>query len=189
MAGFQPARRDARAETVGEFMARRNRETLTGAEADSAGRAAWIQSTASGRNLAAARPSDVRTLGMQALASGGPRPVTSVRASRPDTISYGHLQTQAPSQTELDELRHQQAEFGKVTHDIDVKNSWMAVPALAPGLVVLGLEGLGAIGGALAGPAIKRAPFQFLKRDPYLRSATTTQRERVGGRTPSYAKK
>jgi hypothetical protein len=37
--------------------------------------------------------------------------------------------------------RRQQAEFARITRDIDEQNSWFAIPALAPVGAVLGLEG------------------------------------------------
>lgn len=45
----------------------------------------------------------------------------------------------------------------------------MAVPALAPAAVVLGLEGAGALAGRLAAPQLERAPLVLRERMPYLR--------------------
>lgn len=74
-----------------------------------------------------------------------------------------------PSADDVAELRRQQAEFKKTERAISRENAWMAVPALAPAAAVLGLEAAGAIVTRLAPAAVKRAPLQFLERDPYLR--------------------
>jgi hypothetical protein len=50
---------------IGEWMAQRQREVSGGPQAELAGRQAWADSTLTGRNLVAARPSDVRALGAQ----------------------------------------------------------------------------------------------------------------------------
>ncbi len=85
------------------------------------------------------------------------------------TASYGALQGYVASPDDLAELRRQQAEFAVVEGEIGRKNAWMAVPALAPAAVVLGLEGAAAIAARLAGTPVKQAPFQFAERDPHLR--------------------
>lgn len=190
MAAYQPARRDAETESVADFMARRRREVeLRDQDADNIGREAWAASTRTGQNMTAARPSDVLVLGAHTLerraAASSPTgrlttmtsaasraTPTGPRTEHPDAggmISYGALHAHGPSPEELADLRRQQAEFGKVTRDIDVKNSWLAVPALAPAAVIMGIEGAVAIAGGIAGETLKRAPFQFVKRDPHLR--------------------
>ncbi len=45
-----------------------------------------------------------------------------------------------PSDDDVADLRRQQAEFRKTTGAISRENAWMAVPTLAPGAAVLGLE-------------------------------------------------
>jgi hypothetical protein len=67
------------------------------------------------------------------------------------------------------ELRRQQAAFNGVRHDLDRQYGWMAVPALAPLGALFALEGGSAIAARLAGQAVKRDPFSFVERDPYLR--------------------
>ena len=74
-----------------------------------------------------------------------------------------------PPADDLVELRRQQAAFQETKRAISRDNAWMAVPALAPVAVVAGLEAAGALAARLAPEAIKRAPFQFTKQDPYLR--------------------
>ncbi|MES2724123.1 MAG: hypothetical protein V4656_13300, partial [Pseudomonadota bacterium] len=93
---------------------------------------------------------------------------TSVKPTQ-RTASYGALQGYVASPDDLAELRRQQAEFAVVEGEIGRKNAWMAVPALAPAAVVLGLEGAAAIAARLAGTPVKQAPFQFAERDPHLR--------------------
>lgn len=48
------------------------------------------------------------------------------------------------------ELRRQQAEFRRAREQAERENSWMAVPALAPAAVVMGLEGAGLLAARLA---------------------------------------
>lgn len=74
-----------------------------------------------------------------------------------------------PPAEDIDELRRQQAAFQETERAISRDNAWMAVPALAPVAVVAGLEAAGAVATRLAPAAVKRAPFQFTKQDPYLR--------------------
>ena len=104
---------------------------------------------------------------------GSPAPNSSVteRAVSPkanSSIQYGALRAGAPSDESLAELRRQQAAFSKVVHDIDLQNAWFAAPALAPPLVALGLEGIGALAGR-AVVAESQIPHVFTKKDPYLR--------------------
>ena len=84
-------------------------------------------------------------------------------------IAYSALRAPAPSDQELAELRRQQAAFGETTRKIDLQNSWFAAPALAAPLAVLGLESAAAWAARGALPEIKRAPFEFLEGEPYLR--------------------
>jgi hypothetical protein len=74
-----------------------------------------------------------------------------------------------PPADDIAELRRQQAAFQKTKRSISDENAWMAVPALAPVAAVVGLEAAGALATRLAPEVIKRAPFQFVARDPYLR--------------------
>lgn len=74
-----------------------------------------------------------------------------------------------PEAADVAELRRQQAEFKKTTRAISRENSWMAVPALAPAGVVLGLGAIEMAAARLAPVAVRQAPFQFVQRDPYLR--------------------
>lgn len=74
-----------------------------------------------------------------------------------------------PGADDLAELRRQQAEFKKTEHAISRDNAWMAVPALAPAVAVLGLEAAGMLAARMAPAVIARAPFQFAKRDPHVR--------------------
>ena len=74
-----------------------------------------------------------------------------------------------PPESDIAELRRQQAAFEKTERAISDDNAWMAVPALAPVAVVAGLGAVSAVATRLAPEVIKRVPFQFVKRDPYLR--------------------
>jgi hypothetical protein len=61
------------------------------------------------------------------------------------------------------ELRRQQAGFKATRREIADQNSWMAIPALLPVAVGLGLGGAGAVAEGLAGPIARQAPL-VLKR-------------------------
>lgn len=74
-----------------------------------------------------------------------------------------------PSADDVAELRRQQAEFKKTERAISRDNAWMAVPALAPAVAVLGLEAAGMIAARMVPAAIPRTPLQFVRREPYLR--------------------
>ena len=74
-----------------------------------------------------------------------------------------------PPESDIAELRRQQAAFQKTKRAISDENAWMAVPALAPVAVVAGLGAVGAVASRLAPAAIRPVPFQFVKPDPYLR--------------------
>jgi hypothetical protein len=74
-----------------------------------------------------------------------------------------------PPAEDIAELRRQQAEFKKTKRAVSRENAWLAFPALAPVGTVLVLQGAGAISAGLAPAAIRQAPLQFVKRDPYLR--------------------
>ncbi|MDP3854503.1 hypothetical protein [Phenylobacterium sp.] len=45
----------------------------------------------------------------------------------------------------------------------------MAVPALAPAAVIMGVEGVGAMAARLAGPQLKRLPLELIEREPFRR--------------------
>ncbi|UTP40249.1 hypothetical protein M9M90_03480 [Phenylobacterium sp. LH3H17] len=70
---------------------------------------------------------------------------------------------------DLTELRREQEALRKVVHAESQKNSWMAVPALAPAAVIMGIEGAGAIAARLAGPQLKRLPLELIEREPFRR--------------------
>jgi len=79
------------------------------------------------------------------------------------------LRAPAPSDQELAELRIQQAAFANTTRQIDIHNSWFAVPALAPAVVALSLGAAGEWATGEVAPAAGRAVANFVERDPYLR--------------------
>jgi hypothetical protein len=62
-------------------------------------------------------------------------------------------------------LRRRQAEFARVTNEIDRRNSWFAIPALAPAAAVLGLEAGAALTGRALASQLPRAPLSFLERE------------------------
>ena len=89
--------------------------------AHEAGQRLWSESTRTGGNVSAARPSDVVALGVARTPKAPPPPALS---------------------PEMQELRRQQAAFKDVTRQLDHDNRWMAGVALAPIAAVGGLEAL-----------------------------------------------
>lgn len=84
-------------------------------------------------------------------------------------IAYGALRAPAPSDQELADLRRKQAAFADTTRQIDIDNSWFAVPALAPPLVALGLGALGGWATGEVAPEAGQVVANFVEKDPYLR--------------------
>jgi len=84
---------------------------------------------------------------------------------------YGQLY--APPARDMGELRRQQAEFARAAADLDRRNSWMAIPALAPALAVLGAEASAILAarGAAAGAGAANRPLTLLEREPWLRNS------------------
>jgi hypothetical protein len=117
--------------------------------------------------------------GRAVRAPAGPGAISAVQPGRPPmpaiqpgadrAITYGALRAPAPSDQDLAELRRQQAAFANTTRQIDIHNSWFAVPALAPAVVALGLGAAGEWATGEAAPAVGRAVANFVERDPYLR--------------------
>jgi hypothetical protein len=85
------------------------------------------------------------------------------------TISYGLLKAPAPSDKELAELRRQQAALAEAIRKLDIQNSWLAIPALAPLLIIAGLEGATGWAARAALPEAEQAPLDLPERDPYRR--------------------
>lgn len=70
------------------------------------------------------------------------------------------------SDTDIADLRKQQAAFKKTERAISRDNAWMAVPALAPVVAVAGLEGAAYIAGRLAPAVAREAPLVLQGADP-----------------------
>ena len=186
-------------ETVADFMERRRREVERRDQAEGVGRDAWAASTTTGRSWSAPRTADVvalgaRLLGGQTTSDGAavpaarptPRQASAPIASRPAAgprkafalstqpsqaagSSYGSLY--APPPDDLAELRRQQAEFARITREIDKQNSWFAIPALAPVAAVAGLETAAAIAGRTLASEAVSGPLNFLDREAWQRGA------------------
>ena len=104
--------------------------------------------------------------------TGSPPPrINSPSATAPPQIAYGALRASAPSDQELADLRRQQAAFANTARQIDIHNSWLTIPALAPVAAVLGLEGAAAVAGrALVGESVE-GPLNFVDREAWQRGA------------------
>jgi hypothetical protein len=152
-----------------EFVARRRREEAQREVAYAAGRERWSASTSSGQNLSAPRPADLVALGRQSAPAQAERPVAAERrrAYQQGGTWYGSLY--APPPEDVADLRRQQADFARTTREIDKQNSWLAIPALAPAGLALGLEGAAALAARFAAPALQRAPLVLEEGMPYLR--------------------
>jgi hypothetical protein len=92
----------------------------------------------------------------QRAASGGGVPPAQSRSGPAQSeaqagMHYGALY--APPPDDVAELRRQQAAFARTTQDLDRRNSWMAIPALAP------LACRPSTGSRRSGYALPPAPF------------------------------
>jgi hypothetical protein len=65
-------------------------------------------------------------------------------------------------------LRREQASFKEVVREESRRNSWMAIPALAPLAVPILAEGAALLTGRLAAPQFSRSPLNFLQQEPTL---------------------
>jgi len=155
MSGPQPVRRDSHAGSIDDWMADRwARLEQVANGAYEMGQRQWSESTRTGENLRATRPSDVVALG---LSTG----------SQPSPMGAPTLSP------EMVELRRQQAAFKGVTRELDRENRWMAAIALAPIAAVGGLE---AVPYALAreiGSHPPGEPLQLPGRAPLLKKGDT----------------
>lgn len=73
------------------------------------------------------------------------------------------------SYADIAELRRQQAGSRETRRAISDENAWMVVPALAPVVAVLGLEGVAYVAERLAPAVVIEAPLVLQQKDPYLR--------------------
>jgi hypothetical protein len=110
--------------------------------------------------LAAPNPSDVRALGARSLSGKPPQPAPSKQADPSTTFVPS---ADAPT---LAALRQQQAQFGKIRNDLDIRYSPYALPALLPA-ALLAPEALAGIGirGLLSAP--EAAAFDFPELDAW----------------------
>lgn len=77
--------------------------------------------------------------------------------------------TQPPAaEDEMTKLRREQAAFKEVVREESRRNSWMAIPALAPVAAVLLAEGAGLLAGGFAASQVRRAPLNLFGREPGL---------------------
>jgi hypothetical protein len=93
----------------------------------------------------------------------------SARAAQPQSgaagVRYGQLY--APQPNDLEQLPRQQAAFRETAEELDRRNSWMAIPAVAPAVAVLGLEGAAALAARLMGGGTAASPLVLTGRMPY----------------------
>jgi len=121
----------------------------------------------------APRPPPINTRTTPTATAQLPRPQPNAPPARPQPsppmVTYGGLRAYLPSDQEMAELRRQQAAQQARTNKLDIENSWFAVPALAPPLAVLALEGGAALLARSALPKIPKPPLDFVEREPFLR--------------------
>lgn len=87
------------------------------------------------------------------------------------TSTAAPVATAGPRPTQEDEmskLRREQAAFKDIVREESRRNSWMAIPALAPMAVPLLAEGAGLLAGRLTTPQLSRTPLNLLGREPGL---------------------
>lgn len=175
-------------ESTQQFMERRRREVANLLLAAEVGREAWLMGSRRGLGVSAPRPEDVVRLGATLLASRRQygfaaedgevdAQATGIRAPGPNESEFERQserfswadRTPKPSSDELAELRRRQAAERERRRAISRENQWMAIPALAPAAVVLGLEGAALLATRLAGAQPARAPLVLRGREPYLR--------------------
>jgi len=128
------------------------------------------------------RPQPIAIPSRPSQPSGGAMPVrahsvaygsytgAAAPATRPNQsvgTSYGNLH--APPADDMAELRRQQAAFSRMTDEIGTRHSWMAIPALAPVAVGLGLGGVGALAGRAVGAGAATGPLNFFEREAWQR--------------------
>lgn len=145
MAVSQPARDDVRVEGIAEWMERRRREVAARRrEVELAGRAEWVAAGPGQASWPTAR-TQVQPVAYQP--SQGARSATPAPTARPRTVQ----------EDEMTRLRREQASFKEVVREESRRNSWMAIPALAPLAVPILAEG-----GRPAHWSARRAPVQSI---------------------------
>jgi len=111
------------------------------------------------------------TAGPTSAMQPGRQRMSAFRSGADQAIAYGALHAPAPSDQELAELRRQQAAFANTARQIDIHNSWAAVPALAPAVVALGLGAAGEWATGEVAPAAGRVVANFVDREAWQRGA------------------
>jgi len=108
------------------------------------------------------RTNDQAPRGTVSPSQSGPTPPPLPAPASPiPEATFGGLHAYSASDADMSELRRQQARFHQVMGDLDRKNAWLAVPALAPAATVLGMEGGAAVASRLAAPVEAPPPFKF----------------------------
>lgn len=93
----------------------------------------------------------------------GTRPVAGPQPQRPiDQLPSFHPKRVA-------EVRRQQAQLDKVVDAESLKNSWLAIPALAPTALIAAGEGAALLAVRAAAAELKRIPLRFIEREPFRR--------------------
>ena len=151
MAATQPAQLSATDDDIADWMAQRWRDVAKPSpEAQAMGRQLWAQAKRSGQNLAAPHPSDLRARGSRFLGQGAHANPLASQQQADSSQTF----VPSPGTPTLQALRQQQAQFGKVQHDLSIQNSPYALPALLPA-ALLALDVPAALGvrGLLSAPA------------------------------------
>jgi hypothetical protein len=94
----------------------------------------------------------------------------------------------SPTGEDITALRQQQAAFDKVRRAESERNAWMAIPALAPAVAVLGLEGAAALAARFAAGEAAGGPLVFRPIRGNTLEAQAGQRAHAAMRTRVQAK-
>jgi len=107
------------------------------------------------------------------------RPVAYRSASAGVPLVPATTARQRPTEDdEMTKLRREQAAFRDVVREESRRNSWMAIPALAPMAIPLLAEGAALLTGRLAASQLNRAPLNLLAREPGLARAPLATAEK-----------
>ena len=157
---------------INDWMAGRNAQiawrrgaSLAGRELAHTGQSANPSARTNSRGYNPDEPRD----GHGRWTTGGATSSTHSTAQTTRTAPYGSLSTPVPSDPEMAELRRQQAALAKAIRELDIQNSWLAIPALVAPFVFGAPEEAAAWAAREVLPEAEQGPLDLPERDPYRR--------------------